>query len=159
MSRRKQSRYIKKPFESTGASSDTSANIYASMLLSPAWKDLTANQQRLYLVCKSRFYGEKSKPNGDPLCFTLNQSVWADLYGLYKRNNAASFIRDMAGLISHGFISCAVCGAFTRSKSIYRFSSKWQKWGTADFEILPSEMTVSMLRKERLKKGDPLAKI
>ena len=88
MSRRKQP-YQKKEFESTGASSDTSANVYMSMLLSPAWKDLTANQQRLYLVCKAQYYAEKQKPNSDPLCFTMNQSKWADLYGLYKRNNAA----------------------------------------------------------------------
>lgn len=154
MSRRKQP-YQKKAFESTGASSDTSANVYMSMLLSPAWKDLTANQQRLYLVCKAQYYAEKQKINGDPLCFTMNQSKWADLYGLYKRNNAASFIRDMTALIEHGFVSCVECGAISRSKSIYRFSSKWQKWGAADFEILPSEMTVSMLRKERLKKGVP----
>ena len=154
MSRRKQP-YQKKAFESTGASSDTSANVYMSMLLSPAWKDLTANQQRLDLVCKAQYYAEKQKINGDPLCFTMNQSKWADLYGLYKRNNAASFIRDMTALIEHGFVSCVACGAISRSKSIYRFSAKWQKWGTADFEILPSEMTVSMLRKERLKKGVP----
>lgn len=154
MSRRK-TPYQKKPFESTGTSSDVSANIYMSMILSSAWKDLTANQQRLYLYCKLQLYGEKQKPNNDQLCFTLNQSKWADLYGLYKRNNAASFIRDLTALIAHGFIACAECGANTRSKTIYRFSSKWQKWGTADFEVLPSEMTVAMLRKERSKKGVP----
>lgn len=152
MSRRK-TPYQKKPFESTGASNDTSANVYMSMLLSDAWRALTAQQQRLYLYCKAQYYAEKQKPNGDPLCFTLNQSKWADLYGIYKKNNAASFSRDMSALIEHGFVSCVICGAFTRSKSIYRFSAKWQKWGTAAFEILPSEMTVSMLRKERLKKG------
>lgn len=152
MSRRKQP-YQKKPFESTGVSSDTSANVYMSMLISDAWKDLTAQQQRLYLYCKAQFYAEKQKPNGDSLCFTMNQSKWADLYGLYKRNNAASFIRDMSALIEHGFVSCAACGAISRTKSIYRFSSKWQSWGTPDFEILPSEMTVSMLRKRRVKKG------
>ena len=153
MSSRKHKPYQKKLFESTGASNDTSANIYMSMLLSPAWKDLTANQQRLYVYCKAQYYAEKQKPNGDVLCFTMHQSKWCDLYNLYKRNNAASFIRDMTELIAHGFVSCVECGAISRSKSIYRFSSKWQKWGTADFEVLPCEMTVSMLRKKRIKKA------
>ena len=143
--------YRKKPFESTGARSDTSANIYMSMMLSPAWLDLTANQQRLYLYCKAQYYAEKKKPDGDPLCFTMNQGKWAGRYGLYKRNNAAGFARDMAGLIEHGFIACISCGAATRSKSIYRFSDKWQRWGTEAFSVLPSEMTLAMQR-ERNKK-------
>lgn len=141
--------YQKKSFESTGKSSDTSANIYMSMLLSDAWKDLTAQQQRLYLYCKSQYYAEKVKPNGDPLCFTMNQSKWADLYGIYKRKNAASFYRDISALIEHGFISCVECGAVTRTKSIYRFSDKWQQFGTPAFVILPNEKTIAMRRKEK----------
>lgn len=152
MSRRKQP-YQKKPFESTGVSSDTSANVYMSMLLSDAWKDLTAQQQRLYLYCKAQFYAEKQKPNGDSLCFTMNQSKWADLYGLYQRNNAAGFYRDMSALIKHGFVTCAECGAITRTKSIYKFSPMWQKWGTDAFEVTTSDMTLSMQRKERIKKS------
>lgn len=151
MSRRK-TPYQKKSFESTGASSDTSANIYMSMILSPAWKELTANQQRLYLYCKAQYYAEKRKPNDDPLCFTMNQSKWADLYGLYKRNNAASFYRDISALIEHGFVACVECGAITRTKSIYRFSSMWQRWGTDSFEVTASDMTMSMQRKTRIKK-------
>ncbi|MFR1625218.1 MAG: hypothetical protein ACLSU1_10555 [[Eubacterium] siraeum] len=41
---RKRRTYQKKPFESTGKSDDTSANIYVSMQLSKAWMTLTANQ-------------------------------------------------------------------------------------------------------------------
>ena len=123
MSRRK-TPYQKKPFESTGASSDISANVYMSMLLSDAWRALTAQQQRLYLYCKAQYYAEKQKPNGDPLCFTMNQSKWADLYGLYKRNNGASFIRDMTALIEHGIVSSVECRVISRSKSIYMLSSK-----------------------------------
>ena len=58
MSRRKPP-YQKKPFESNGASNDTSANLYMSMLLSDAWRALTAQQQRLYLYCKAQYYAEK----------------------------------------------------------------------------------------------------
>ena len=144
--------YQKKTFESAGTSSDTSANVYMSMLLSSAWKDLTANQQRLYVYCKAQFYAEKRKPNSDPLCFTMNQTKWADLYGLYQRNNAAGFYRDMSALIEHGFVSCVECGAVTRTKSIYKFSPMWQKWGTDAFRVTAADMTVSMRRKERIKK-------
>lgn len=155
MSRRK-TPYQKKPFESSGASSDTSANLYMSMLLSDAWRSLTAQQQRLYLYCKAQYYAEKQKPNSDPLCFTMNQSKWAGLYGLYEKSNAKGFYRDMAALIEKGFLACVECGAITRTKSIYRFSSMWQKYGTPEFEVTPSEMTTSMLRKARIKKGYPL---
>lgn len=151
--RRRKTPYQKKSFESTGASNDTSANLYMTMLLSPAWKDLTANQQRLYLYCKSQYYAEKQKPNGDPLCFTMNQAKWSDLYGLYQKNNAAGFYRDMASLIGHGFITCAECGAITRTKSIYRFSDMWQRWETNEFQVTAADMTLSMQRKARLKKG------
>lgn len=152
MSRRK-TPYQKKVFESSGASNDTSANLYMSMLLSDAWKSLTAQQQRLYLYCKAQYYAEKQKPNGDPLCFTMNQSKWCGLYRLYEKSNAKGFYRDMAALIQAGFVSCIECGAATRTKSIYRFSSMWQKYGTPAFEVTPSEMTLSMRRKEQLKKG------
>lgn len=151
MSRRKQP-YQKKAFESTGASNDTSSNIYTSMLLSDAWRSLTAQQQRLYLYCKAQFYGQKTKPNGDPLCFEMNQSKWCGLYGLYEKSNAKGFYRDMSALIGAGFLTCVACGAITRTKSVYRFSSMWQKFGTPAFEIAPSEMTLAMQRKERAKK-------
>lgn len=148
MSKRKKT-YQKKAFESDGSPSDVSANIYMSMILSPAWKNLTANQRQLYLYCKAQYYGEKKKPTDNPLKFTMNQTKWADMYGLYKRNNAASFTRDMTALIEHGFVVCSSCGATTRKKSIYRFSEKWQQWGTDSFQLDRSEMTLAMLRKSQ----------
>lgn len=78
MAKKGNRKYQKKDFESTGATSDTSANIYMSMLLAPAWRELTANQQRLYLYCKAQYYGEKRKPitvecpNGNDQYFTMN---------------------------------------------------------------------------------------
>ena len=122
-----------------------------SMLQAAAWKDLTAQQQRLYLYCKAQYYAEKAKPEGNPLAFTMNQSKWHGLYGLYEKSNAKGFYRDMGALIEHGFVSCVQCGAITRTKSIYEFSSKWQQYGTEAFTISPSEMTTAMLRKERAK--------
>lgn len=142
-------KYEKKSFESTGSSSDTSANIYVSMLLSNAWKSLSAQQKTLYLYCKAQYYAERPKPNNDQLCFTMNQSKWCSLYGLYERSNAKGFYRDMSALIASGFITCAECGALTRTKSIYRFSDMWQRYGTAAFTVSPSDMTLALLRKTK----------
>lgn len=153
MSKCRTPKYIKKPFESTGKSNDVSANLYASMLTSPAWLDLTAQQKTLYAYCKLQLYGEKQKPTEDPTTFTMNQSKWADRYRLYKKNNFKGFSRDMEALILHGFVVCVECGATTRTKSVYKLSSSWQRWNTEAFELSPSEMTLSMTRKIRLEKG------
>lgn len=100
--------YEKKQFESTGTSSDTSANIYMSMLMSKAWTQLTAAQKTLYLYCKAQYYAEKKKPDGDSLCFTMNQAKWQGLYGLYTTANKRGFYRDMNALIEYGFIDLPV---------------------------------------------------
>ena len=107
-------------------------------------------QQRLYLYCKAQYYAEKRKPLGDSLCFTMNQSKWSSLYGLYERSNARGFYRDMTALMDHGFVERLVSGRATRTKNIYRFSSAWTAFGTEDFKLpVPlseplSEMHVSL---------------
>ena len=148
-------RYEKRRFESDGRSNDVSANIYLSMMLSPAWMALTNNQRNLYVYCKLQYYAEKKKPNGDSELFTMNQAKWSKLYGLYKENNASSFYRDMAALINHGFIKCEECGKTTRTKSIYRYSDMWQKYGTDEFEISLSDMTEGMRKALRKKNKAP----
>jgi len=145
--------YIKKSFESTGKSSDTSANIYESMLVSEAWHTLTPSQQRLYICCKAQYYAEKQKPateenpNGSILYFTMNRYKWSTKYQLYKDNNRAAFYRDMEALIEKGFVRCVESGRNTRTKSIYAFSDKWHQFGTEAFAVFPNEMTSSMLKK------------
>lgn len=73
MSNRKKHKYTAKAFESKGNTfiddngtkrADTSANIYESMLLSKAYKDLKTRQQQLYTICKAQYYG-KRKPGND----------------------------------------------------------------------------------------------
>lgn len=147
MSRRKKP-YEKKPFESIGNPSDTSANLYMSMLMSEAWKSLTPQQMVLYLYCKGQYYGEKRKPEGNNEYFTMNKSKWC-AYGLYDENNGKGFRRDMEQLIEKGFVACVECGAVTRTKTIYRFSDKWKQYGSDRFQILPSEMTLAMQRKTK----------
>lgn len=145
--------YQKKTFESDCSSSDTSANIYMSMLLSPAWKDLTAQQKTLYLYCKAQLYAEKKKPDSDPRSFTMNQGKWSTLYGLYEKSNARGFYRDMTALIEHGFVACVSCGAGTMQKSVYRFSSMWLQYGKPTFEVTEAELTSAARRKRELKEN------
>lgn len=140
--------YTKKPFESSGVSWDTSANIYMSMLQSKAWGELTAKQQVLYLYCKAQLYAEKKKPDGE-MSFTMNKSKWCDLYGMYTAANNRMFYRDMAALIEKGFIICTECGATTRTKSVYAFSDSWQRYGTSRFELHPKHMTTYMINELR----------
>ena len=141
--------YEKKPYESDCAKSDTSANIYMSMLMSPAWMDLTPKQQQLYVYCKAQKYAEKRKSHGDE-SFTMNRSKWCNLYGLYASNNARGFYRDMEALIMHGLVDCVECGANTRTKSVYKLSSRWHDYGKPGYEV-PLGVMTSAMRRKRLK--------
>lgn len=147
----KAKKYQKKPFESTGTASDTSANIYESMLLSAAWMDLSARQRALYVTCKAQYYAEKVKPLDDETCFTMSQSKWADKYGLYAKTNGEGFYRDMGELIEHGFIRCIQGGKASRTKTVYQFSDKWRLYGTPSFSIDMNERTEGMRTKLRRK--------
>ena len=156
MSRRKP--YVPKSFESVKGSGDTSANIYKTMQNHAAWKCLSPTQKVLYLACKAERYGKKKHDldsfgqqyRTDPTVFTFNRSKWKKgiegSYDLYSNQN--QFYKDMDSLIKHGFIDCVICGKSTRTKSLYRFSSRWQFWGTDQFSLPASVMTDSLLHKQ-----------
>jgi len=147
-------KYEKKSFESDMSSSDTSANIYESMLTSDAWKSLTSNQKALYQACKAQYYAEKKKPFDNREYFTMNKSKWMGKYGLYNKGNEGGFYRDISALIEKGFISCISTGAFSRTKSIYSFSDKWKKYGTPEFSISHEEMNLRLMRKLRKEQNE-----
>ena len=50
-------------------------------------------------------------------------------------------------------LDCIQSGYTTRTKSLYRFSTRWQLWGTKDFTVPTSVMTTSMLRELNKKDG------
>lgn len=151
----KKRKYVKKPFESSCISSDVSANIYESMLVSKAYKDLTPQQKSLYTCCKAQLYSQKKKPIAeDNESFTMPQSKWAGKYGLYKPSNYKGFQRDMEALINHGFIICVQGGENTRTPNIYKYSAAWHNYGTAQFEIPPEAKTPAMKRKDRKKERE-----
>lgn len=138
----KKTKYQKKTFESTGASSDISANIYDSMIISKAYKELTAKQRDLYLHCKLQYYRvpNRQRPDPeDPTKFYFNQALWCDKYELYIKTSARLFYRDMGALIEKGFIRCVSSGKTSRTKSVYQLSDKWRFYGTDLFQVLPNE--------------------
>lgn len=143
MGRRK--KWTARPFESQGQKftdpntgvirSDTSANLYESMLLHPAFTTMKPRQQVLYLICKAQFYGHR-KPRDDfkemedvqsDECFYLNLAAVIK-YGNYTRNMRREFYADMAELERRGFIKTISSGRATKSKSIYRFCSDWKSY-------------------------------
>ena len=145
--------YQKKSYESIGEPSDTSANIYHSMLVSNAWKSLTAKQKVLYQACKDQVYREKRKPqtkeypNGNEQYFTMNRHKWSTVYELYIATNKSGFYRDRDALIEKGFIRVIENGQHSRSNTIYAFSDMWKKWGQSGFVIDVASMSDSMLRR------------
>ncbi len=135
-------KYQKKPFESSGVSSDTSANIYHSMLLSAAWLALTKPQRVLYLTMKDRYYQLKAHPENKQELFYFNKGLWKNEYKLYT--NAKQFEKDRDALIEKGLIAVVADGYFSQKKTIYKFSDKWQKYGTNAFKIEFNEMSTSL---------------
>lgn len=128
--------------------------LYTSMLTSPAWRELSAKQQQLYIYMRlSAWQRVKSdgideykdlllfaennnnvKNNDISELFYFNDARWyntatikADTkhYKLYK--NRSSFYSDVTALEDAGFIETLFKGKKTRTRCIYRFSDKWHK--------------------------------
>ena len=121
MARKK--KYVPKSFESSKAG-DVSANIYASMMQSEAWSNLTNNARVLYLYMKLQYYGQKTIPDREQECFYFNKALVTKTYQLYT--NVNQFYKDKKMLIDNGFIETVENGRNTRTKNVYRFSSKWR---------------------------------
>lgn len=117
---------------------DPTANIAYSMLISEAFKDLTARQRMLYVYAKSQFYAAHSRPatdfkdieafqvQGGKMYFYLNHRLLSDVYGLYSKGNHRLYT-DIEALISHGFIERYSSGV-NHMRSIYYYSDKWKEW-------------------------------
>lgn len=141
MARSKKKQYEPKGFESRNRGStfvnqrgknqaDTSANIYESMLQSPAFKSLNSKQKILYVYCKAQYYG-KRKPSKDykeqyqeDSCFYMNWGKALD-YGLYKETCSSNFYKDMKVLEKKGFIKKLKSGKDHKEKNVYQFSDEW----------------------------------
>ena len=146
MARPKKKAYEPKAFESLNqgknfvnshgkSQCDTTANLYESMLQSRAFKSLTAKQQILYVYCKAQYYG-KRKPRKDyekkglyqdDTYFYFNWQLAID-YELYTEKSWSSLYHDMAILEKRGFIEKVKSGKGHKTKTVYKFSDKWQKY-------------------------------
>lgn len=124
-----------KSFESTGVANDTHARIFESMLLSPAFMDLSKNQRLLYVYMKAQYFG-KRKPGEDfkeigilqePELFYFSKTT-AESYSLYARGSHMQFYNDVKALETHGFIKTVSNGSSTKKKSIYKFVGDWKQW-------------------------------
>ena len=134
------------PFESTGISpitgregADTSANIFESMMMHPAFKALKPRQKYLYVMCKAQYFGHR-KPMADYKDQEFNiegvrqklddrafYMSWSQVqeYGMYK-NGKKEFYEDMKELARLGFIEVLSNGHANHQKSIYLFSRRWR---------------------------------
>ena len=86
---------------------ETSTQIAYSMLVSPAFKDLTARQRMLYIYAKSQFYGARDRPcNTYPdveeyqqhrgmMHFYLNHNLLSGVFGLYSKDNHRCLYNDI----------------------------------------------------------------
>ena len=135
------------------------AAIPITVFESEAFKSLTSRQRDLYIHCRAeQFHPKRYKPDKeDATKFYFNEAVWSDKhddvnkrqgYGLYSKT-PRHFYRDMDALIMCGFIRCVYCGANAKQRNIYQYSDKWKLYGKPGFEILPEEMTKSLLNKRR----------
>ncbi len=144
MSRTKKKQYSPKPFEALGhpfngihgkKQPDTFVQVYESMLMSDAFKDLNSTQKYLYVICKAQYYG-KRKPSKDyPGVEELQRDdlfylSWNDVkkYELFTGTCNKNFQRYMKVLRNHGFIELVVSGKPHRKKNIYKYSDKWKSW-------------------------------
>lgn len=127
MPRKRQRKFEPKVFEKVG-SSNLSATLYASMLQSDAFLDLSPNAMKLYTYMKLQLYGVQlaEKPNQRMEQFVFNKAMYTKVYPLFK--NGEQFNKYCHELIAHGFIEEVENGRTTRTKNIYQFSAKWKEW-------------------------------
>jgi len=141
---KRRTNYEPEPHESAGGylgrsgavHKDTSASIFESMYRSPAYRGLTARQRDLFMCCKLQRYG-KRKPGRDyreieelqsEALFYLSWAMVSKDYGLYPEGSKKNFYSDMKALAEHGLIELVSSGSSRRTKSIYRYSTRWKDW-------------------------------
>ena len=115
--------YKPKTFESVGGS-NLSANLYATMLQSRAYKDLPDGAKTLYSYMKLQLYGQKNIPGHPNTDFVFDWAMANKTYEICT--NKKQFYTNRNRLVEGGFIEVVECGRNTRTMNIYRFSDKWQ---------------------------------
>lgn len=157
-------RKTKNPFadiDSTNTYSrhESFAPMYHSQLVSPAYMELSDSAKALLTVCKDvrRFSLSRTQggsypqaPKDDPLCFYMNRALVKQYGSGWTSPN--KFMRAMRELVLHGFVEVVEIGSTTRTKNIYRFSTKWQKL-KPDERITPEGADKIFLTPKRRPRG------
>ena len=123
---------------------DTTTVLAYSLMISEAFKDLTARQRMLYVYAKGQFYGARSRPKDDfrdipdfkewqgRKYFYLNHRLVSDIYGLYPKSNHRDLYKDIEALVKHGFIEYhtepKAVNKSNHMRTIYRYSEAWKDW-------------------------------
>lgn len=113
---------------------DTTTRLCYTMLISPAFKDLSTRQRMLYVYAKTEFFGSRDRPRkkfkefDSDIYFYLNHYLLSSIYELYPKTNKKGLYDDIKALISHGFIENVTNGRANQQRSIYKYSDKWKTW-------------------------------
>lgn len=111
-------------FEKRKEDKDLFVRIYAGMMQSKAWGNLTKPAMTLYLYMKLQLFGQNNPIKENKQSFVFNKALYTKTYNLYT--NGAQFQRDLKLLVDNGFIEIVEKNWTTRKKNIYQFSDKWQ---------------------------------
>ena len=136
----------RKPWQRRANSSHQWNPIFNDLLDSPAFHDLSASAKTLYLYCQRETHGDAMRDSGtqDGRLFYMNRALRCKVHDLYPLSDTRAFERDMAQLVSHGFVDCLKSGLDTRTKSLYRLSARWCDWGTPAFSMPEQFKTLHM---------------
>ena len=128
MARKKKTKAEKYEAIPNGKGSNVFAALYASMLQHPKWIKLSDKQKNLYTYMKLQKYGgNNNRPDGAfNDTFYFNWGLASRTYQLYQKNKQG-FYADIKALVDAGFIDRIENGRTTRTKSIYKYSDRWQK--------------------------------
>ena len=136
----------RKPWQRRANSSRQWNPLFHDLLDSPAFHDLTPSAKTLFLYCVRETHGDAMRASGtqDERLFYMNRSLRCKVHELYPLSDTRAFERDMAQLVSHGFVDCLKSGLDTRTKSLYRLSARWCDWGTPAFSMPQQYKTLHM---------------
>ena len=154
MGRPKNRKQAREPYQRRANSSSRFVRLFHDMLDSVAFHELTAKQKELYVYCLREAHGKATAddPNHDETLFYMNRAQAVDVHGLYSKKDFRGLRRDMAALVSHGFVDVVRNGYATREKTLYRLSGRWNNWGSEAFSMPESVKSTHMLI-EQLKGG------
>lgn len=115
----------------TGSPDAVTVNLCSDMILSPAWQSLTQAAQTVYLVMRIAAYDKVDRPDRESVY--ANFSLLTKHYGLKisRRTlySSTKLLKDVGFIDS---LTTVKDRQFERAR--YRFSDRWQKYGTPDFK-------------------------